>query len=82
MSFSLHDFVLKEIQEMSHASLGGKLRLMVAGLAIVVVYVGMILFVASVTRLAYEREASIQAQEKVAGAKTFHSRSYIIQTSQ
>ncbi len=80
MSFSLHDFVLKEIQEMSHASLGGKLRLIVAGLAIVVVYVGMILFVASVTHLAYEQE-TVQAEEKVAGAKTFHSRSYIIQTS-
>lgn len=79
MSFSFQNFVYKELEDISHTSLGGKLKLFAFAAMLVMVYFGTILFMTSMRQLAYEKEFESREAGRVAGEQVIHSRFYVVQ---
>lgn len=75
---SFHNYVYKELRDIAHMSLGGKLKLFAFSIMLVLVYFGTMLVVASMQQLAYNREFESNPRGRVAGEQDIHSRFYIV----
>jgi len=75
---SFHNYVYREISDIAHMSLGGKLKLLAFCVMLFLVYFGTILVVASMQQLAYNHEFESNNTGRVAGEQDIHSRFYVM----